>query len=173
MSLANKITLARIAAIPLILALLFLQQRAAACGLFLLASVSDVLDGMVARRRGEVTTWGKALDPIADKALYASLLISFFVLGEIPVLAFVLFLIPQVGIGVGALWLHLRSRIVQSARGVGKAAAAITFLAVFFYLLELPYRVWVLYLAIAISYVAGLDYLLAGLRATESRRKDN
>ena len=173
MSLANKITLARAALIPLILVLLFLHQRGAACGLFLLACASDVLDGMVARRRGEVTTWGKALDPTVDKALYASLLISFFTLGEIPVLAFVLFLVPQVGLGVGALWLHLRSHIVQGSRGIGKAAAALTFIAMFFYLLELPYRIWVLYVAIAASYFAGFDYLFAGLRAMGSRYRNS
>jgi CDP-diacylglycerol--glycerol-3-phosphate 3-phosphatidyltransferase len=173
MSLANKITLGRAALIPFILLLFCFHQRIAAFGLFFLACAGDVLDGMVARRRGEVTTWGKALDPLVDKALYVSLLISFFALGEISVLAFVLFLLPQVGLGVGAIWLHLRSRIVQGSRGIGKAAAAVTFIAIFFYLLELPYRMWALYGAIASSYLAGFDYLYAGLRATGSHRKDN
>lgn len=173
MSLANKITLARAALTPLILALLFLHQRGAACGLFLLACASDVLDGMVARRRGEVTVFGKALDPLVDKTLYLSLLISFFVLGEVPLLAFALFLIPQLGLGVGAIWLHFRSRFVQGSRGVGKTAAALTFIAMFFYLLELPYRIWGLYAAIGVSYLAGFDYLFAGLRAMGSRRRNS
>jgi len=78
-----------------------------------------------------------------------------------------------VGLGVGALWLHLRSHIVQGSRGIGKAAAALTFIAMFFYLLELPYRIWVLYVAIAASYFAGFDYLFAGLRAMGSHRRDS
>jgi len=177
MSLANRITLARGVLIPIIIVLLFVEQRAISLGLFLLASFGDVLDGMVARRRGEVTTWGKALDPTVDKALYLSLLASLVVLGEIPLLALILFVVPQLGLGIGALCLRLRARIVQGARWPGKLAAVLTFAAVVFLLLPLPqgvhpYRVWVLYVAIGVNYLAALDYLRCAIRATGPRGKD-
>jgi CDP-diacylglycerol--glycerol-3-phosphate 3-phosphatidyltransferase len=177
MSLANRITLARAVLIPPIVVLLFLNQRAASLGLFLLASFGDVLDGMVARRRGEVTTWGKALDPAVDKVLYLSLFVSLVVLGEISLLALILFVVPQLGLGIGALCLRIRARIVQGARGPGKLAAILTFAAMVFLLLPLPhavhpYRMWFLYAAIGVSYLTALDYLRCAIRATGSLGKD-
>jgi len=172
MSLANRITLARAALIPGVLVLLFLDQRPAAVALALLFCVGDVLDGMVARQRGEVTAWGKALDPIVDKTLYASLLASLTYLGEIPALAVVLFLVPQVGLGLGALVLQLRESRVQGARYVGKAAAGLTFLALGFLLLRWPARLLLLYVAIGATYLAGGDYLRAALRRAGDRRTD-
>jgi len=177
MSLANKITLARSALIPPILILLFLDKREAVLALFLLACLGDVLDGMAARWRGEVSSLGKALDPAVDKALYLSLFISLAVLGEIPLLALILFLVPQLGLGIGALCLRMRARMVQGARAPGKLAATLTFAAMVFLLLPLPlpihpYRVCFLYAAIGVSYLAALDYLRTAIRATESHGKD-
>jgi len=177
MSLANRITLARAVLIPPIVVLLFFDQRAPSLGLFLLASFGDVLDGMVARRRGEVTTWGKALDPAVDKVLYLSLFVSFVVLGEISLLALILFVVPQLGLGIGALCLRIRARIVQGARGPGKLAAILTFAAMVFLLLPLPhvvhpYRVWFLYATIGVSYLTALDYLRCAIRATGSLGKN-
>lgn len=177
MSLANKITLARSALIPPILILLFLDKREAVLALFLLACLGDVLDGMAARWRREVSSLGKALDPAVDKALYLSLFISLAVLGEIPLLALILFLVPQLGLGIGALCLRMRARMVQGARAPGKLAATLTFAAMVFLLLPLPlpihpYRVCFLYAAIGVSYLAALDYLRTAIRATESHGKD-
>jgi CDP-diacylglycerol--glycerol-3-phosphate 3-phosphatidyltransferase len=163
MSLANKITLVRAALIPPILILLIVEQREVAFGFFLVACLGDVLDGMVARRRGEVTTLGKALDPLVDKALYVSLLSLLVVFEVIPLLALLLFVLPQVGLGIGALFLHLQEHRVQGARIVGKSASVLTFLATAFLLLRLPYRVELFYIAIGATYLAALDYLRMAL----------
>jgi len=172
MSLANKITLARAVLIVPILILLFKGQVVWSTLLFAVASAGDVLDGMVARRRGEVTAWGKALDPAADKILYGSLLISFAVLGDVAPWAVVLFFVPQLALGVGALVVRMRAQVVQSARIPGKAAAALTFGAVFLLLLKQPFAVYFLYAGIAATYVAAVDYLMAALRAMRSGRTD-
>jgi len=103
MSLANKITIARALLIAPTVACLLMGHRTIALILFAIACASDVVDGMVARARDEVTTWGKVLDPAADKALYVALFSSLYVMGELPLLALVLFLIPQVALGLGAL----------------------------------------------------------------------
>ncbi len=168
MSLANKITLARAALIPFILIFLIVEQHEVAFGLFLVACLGDVIDGMVARRRGEVTTLGKALDPLVDKALYVSLLSLLTVFGAIPLLALLLFVIPQVGLGIGALFLHLQEHRVQGACMLGKSASVLTFLATALLLLSLshtvPYAVEIFYLAIGATYLATLDYLRMALR---------
>jgi CDP-diacylglycerol---glycerol-3-phosphate 3-phosphatidyltransferase len=84
-NLPNYITLSRIAAIPLIVWILttryFSAQQATlrvslAAGIFILASITDGLDGYLARRRGQITTMGMLLDPLADKLMIAALYIA-------------------------------------------------------------------------------------------------
>lgn len=168
MSLANKITIARAFLIAPTVICLLMGYRAVALILFVLACAGDVVDGMVARARNEITTWGKVLDPAADKALYVSLFCSLFVMGELPTVAFVLFLIPQVALGVGALVLRFGKRAVQSARVVGKLASVLSFVALALLIADwqparnvVPY---VLYAAIALTYIASFDYLRGALR---------
>lgn len=169
MSLANKITTARAGFIPFIIVLLLLSHREAALSLFFLASLGDVIDGIVARTRHEVSLLGKVLDPAVDKVLYAALIASFTVLGDIPTTALVLYFIPQIGLGIGALILHLHARRAQGARIPGKAAAVLTFIAMVFLFLSLPYRIIVLYVAIGMSYLAAVDYLRAVLSSSAAR----
>lgn len=85
MNLPNYITLSRIACIPLILWILttsrFSAQQSAlrvilASGIFILASITDGLDGYLARRRGQITTMGMLLDPLADKLMIAAVYIA-------------------------------------------------------------------------------------------------
>ena len=85
MNLPNYITLSRIAAIPLIIWVLttsyFGTEHSAervllASGIFILASITDGLDGYLARRRGQITTMGVLLDPLADKLMIAAAFIT-------------------------------------------------------------------------------------------------
>jgi len=78
LSAANKITLSRIVLIPLLLVFMVpdnVFDRWVALSIFLLASATDWLDGYVARSRGQVTTLGKLLDPVADKLLVTAALL--------------------------------------------------------------------------------------------------
>jgi len=163
MTLANMITIARIFLIVPVVYLLLAGHRLAAFLLFGVVSTSDVLDGMVARARNEVSAWGKALDPAADKALYVSLLFSLYVVGDISLLAVILFLVPQVALGVGAIALRVKRRAVQGARMIGKAAALLCFLAIAFLIIGWPGGRGLFYAAIALTYVATLDYFRTGM----------
>ncbi|MDP9127268.1 MAG: CDP-diacylglycerol--glycerol-3-phosphate 3-phosphatidyltransferase [Pseudomonadota bacterium] len=85
-SLANRLTVSRIVVIPLILVLLFLQQEWAewiALVLFVAAGITDLLDGYVARRDGQVSMIGEFLDPIADKLLVAAVILLLVYNGHI------------------------------------------------------------------------------------------
>ena len=164
MSLANKITIGRALLIGPTVVCLLMGHRTAALILFGIACAGDVLDGMVARVRNEITTLGKVLDPAADKALYVALFCSLYVMGELPTLAFVLFLIPQVALGLGAFVLRFRKRAVQSARITGKAASGVSFIALAFLIALWPGAIAILYVAIALTYIASFDYLRGALR---------
>jgi CDP-diacylglycerol--glycerol-3-phosphate 3-phosphatidyltransferase len=85
MNLPNSITMSRIAMIPLLLWILSPhfpwrgssgEQEIAASVLFVLASITDGLDGYLARKRGQITTMGMLLDPIADKVMVTAALIA-------------------------------------------------------------------------------------------------
>ena len=169
MSLANKITIGRALLIAPTVAFLLMGYRTIALILFAVACAGDVVDGMVARARNEITTWGKVLDPAADKALYVSLFCSLYVMGDLPTLAFVLFLVPQVALGIGALVLRFgQKRAVQSARIIGKAASFVSFIALAFLIAQWPAAIIILYVAIGLTYIALADYLLGALRIQSS-----
>lgn len=164
MSLANKITLARALLIAPTVICLLTGYRTVALILFVIACIGDIVDGMVARARNEITTWGKVLDPAADKALYVSLFCSLFVMGEIRILPFALFLFPQVALGLGALVLRFGKQAVQSARIVGKVASLTSFFALAFLIARWPGAMILLYAAIVLTYVASADYLRGAIR---------
>ena len=84
MTTASKITLVRVAMIPLFMALLLLGYRWIALAVFILASVTDFVDGYVARHYNQVSDFGKFLDPLADKLLVTACMLIFVQWGRMP-----------------------------------------------------------------------------------------
>ncbi len=164
MSVANKITIGRAAFIAPIVATFMLGLREIALGLFLIASAGDVLDGVMARSRNEVSKLGKILDPAIDKILYDSLAVSMYVIEEIPLVLLVLFFVPQLGLAVGALLLHFSSGEVQGARILGKAASFLTFIAMSLLIIDVGPSLILFAVAVGMTYAAGIDYLLGAMR---------
>lgn len=154
---ANGLTLLRVGLVgPLVWAVLS-HRWTLGLGLFLGGVATDILDGWVARRE-KPTLLGQFLDPLADKVFYFTLAVAFHVVGRLPLLAVVLTLIPQLGIGLGAVVLWPRRRELR-ARWTGKAAAALTALASGLLFLT-PHGLEVYWAAVAAQFVAGLYYLI-------------
>lgn len=84
MTTASKITLVRVAMIPIFMVLLLLGYRWAALAVFILASVTDFVDGYVARHYNQVSDFGKFLDPLADKLLVTACMLIFVEWGRMP-----------------------------------------------------------------------------------------
>ena len=118
MNLPNKLTLLRVLMIPLFLALLYFQSWPhhwlAALVVFALASITDALDGNIARSRGLVTDFGKFMDPLADKLLVTAALMGFVDLLRVP--GWVVFLIVARELTVTGL------RTIAADKGVVIAA---------------------------------------------------
>ena len=81
LNIPNIITLGRLMAVPVTVWLILNNYILAAFGLFVMAGVSDAIDGFLAKRWGQVTEFGKYLDPLADKALLVSIYITLGVQG--------------------------------------------------------------------------------------------
>lgn len=85
MNLPNKLTIFRVILIPVFILLFFLADSPwYAAGVFVLASLTDTADGMIARKYNLVTTFGKFADPLADKLLVASAMICMVQTGVLP-----------------------------------------------------------------------------------------
>ncbi|MGY4707772.1 CDP-alcohol phosphatidyltransferase family protein [Candidatus Bipolaricaulota sp. J31] len=133
---------------------------------FLLGFLSDLLDGYLARTRREVTAAGKILDPLADKLLFFGVFVSFALLGRIPGGALWGYLVPQLGLGVGALYLYFARREIRSAEIPGKAAAGATALAAFA-LYWTPWGREIFWVAVGANVLSALYYLFKLPRARD------
>lgn len=171
---ANVVTLVRFLLVPLVVIALLLDTggggwRWVAAGMFLLAAATDRLDGWLARRLGQVTDWGKLVDPIADKALVGTALIALSALGDLPWWVTVVILVRELGVTV-LRFAVLRYAVIAASPG-GKAKTVLQTIGITLFLLpldSLPDAVrvvaWVvLGAAVVLTVVTGLDYLRRGL----------
>ena len=84
MNTANKLTLLRVFLVPIFMALLLMEGtifKIGALVIFIIASITDALDGYIARSRNQITTFGKFVDPLADKVLTTAAFMCFLVMG--------------------------------------------------------------------------------------------
>lgn len=160
-SLANVLTIIRLGLVGPVVWSVVAQRWELGLGLFLVAVATDILDGWVARQE-RPTLSGQVLDPLADKVLAFALSVAFHVAGRLPWLAVALGAIPPVGIGIGTVVLWRRRKELR-ARWAGKAAAALTALAIGVLFLT-PQGVWLYWAAIAAQFGAGLYYLFQQAR---------
>lgn len=164
MTLANWLTLLRLLAIGPAVHLTLRGELRWGFAAFAVGFLTDLLDGYLARARREVTPAGKVLDPVADKLLFVGVFVSFAVRGTVPWGALMGYLVPQLGIGIGALYLYLRRREVRSAELPGKAAAGATALAAFA-LYWTPWGEGFFWGAVGANVLSALYYLIRLLRA--------
>ncbi|MDY0946515.1 CDP-diacylglycerol--glycerol-3-phosphate 3-phosphatidyltransferase [Frigoribacterium sp. CFBP9039] len=171
-NIANIITVVRILMAPLFMAWLLIDDgadgslRIAAAALFVVAILTDSLDGMLARGLDLVTDFGKIVDPIADKVLIGGALVSLSILGELPWWVTALILVREIGITVFRFAV-IRDRVIPASRG-GKLKTVLQAVAVTLALFPLwnllgPGMHWVngvlMTAAVVATLVSGLDYL--------------
>jgi len=180
LNLANLLTLSRLVLVPLFVIALFTGDgadttwRAIATGLFAIASATDQLDGWVARKYGLITDFGKIADPIADKALTGAALVGLSALGELGWWVTVVIAVREIGVTLLRFWV-IRHGVIPASRG-GKAKTMAQIAAIVAYLLPLPVGAdpvrWALMgLALVLTVVTGVDYLVRALKLRAAGRR--
>ncbi len=169
MNLANKITLLRIALVPIVTAFLYLNfphSEFFAAALFLLAASTDTMDGYFARKRNEITKFGKFLDPLADKLLVIATLVALVEIGRIPAWIAIVIISREVII-TGFRAIAASDGVVIAAGIWGKVKTTVQIIAIVALILEnIPFR-WIgfpfdfiaIYLAVVITIFSGIDYI--------------
>ena len=166
MTLANKITVLRIIAIPFFVIALLEHFTLWAQALFVLSVFSDALDGTIARMRGERTPLGTFLDPMADKLLLLSAYTTLTYLGQFPLWVFVAVLSRDVLILMGwSLVYVLTANRKIEPRPLGKITTFLQMLlvvGVLFHIQPPYYRHLLLHLTIAATLISAIDYVWMG-----------
>ena len=129
--------------------------------IFVIASITDIVDGKVARKYGLVTRFGKLWDPIADKALTGMALVGLSIIGELPWWITIVVLVREWGITL-LRFLILKYGVMAANRG-GKLKTVMQSIAIVMYLLPLPswlhvVGVVVMWVALILTVLTGLDY---------------
>ena len=177
LNLPNVLTVLRILAVPVIVVALLDETPngdVVAAVVFALAAISDGLDGYLARSRDAVTTFGKLMDPIADKLLIVAALISLVSLGRLA--AWVAMVIIAREFAVTALRaIAAEQGVVISASWLGKAKTILQVAAVFGLIIWEPAPLAIdllVYAAVAVTVISGADYFLGIRRRIEQERQE-
>jgi CDP-diacylglycerol--glycerol-3-phosphate 3-phosphatidyltransferase len=166
----NALTLLRIVMIPFFAYFLLADSggnegyRTAAAVIFVVASITDFLDGYIARKQGIVTTFGKVADPIADKALTGTALIGLALLDDLPWWVVVVILTREILVTLLRFWV-IKHGVISAGRG-GKLKTVAQMIAITLFLLPSipdPVRWWAMGIAVVLTVVSGLDYVRKAL----------
>ncbi|GIH92016.1 CDP-diacylglycerol--glycerol-3-phosphate 3-phosphatidyltransferase [Planobispora siamensis] len=174
-NIANVVTVIRLAMVPFFTVCLFLPGtgwRVTALVVFLVASLTDLLDGELARRYGLVTDFGKIADPIADKALIGAALISLSILGELTWWATAVIIGRELGVTM-LRFAVLRHGVIPASYG-GKVKTVLQILAITFYMWPgVPDLVrWItMGAAVLVTVGTGVDYVVRAIKLRQVARR--
>ncbi len=180
-NLPNVLTLVRILLIPVFVMLLIdpTPDRALAAAIvFVVAAVTDLLDGYVARKTGQITKLGRLLDPIADKLLVLSALILLVQVDRVSALVAILIIAREVAV-TGLRAIAASEGLIMSAEVTGKYKMALQVIAIVLLVLEGTVvetignlhlaGIVTLYLSLILGYVSGAQYVWSFWRQVGAR----
>lgn len=174
MNLPNKLTILRAIMIPFFLVFLYMSVmeghdfgwfKWVALGVFIAASLTDMLDGKIARKYNLVTNFGKFMDPLADKLLVCSALIALSDIGRMPAWI-VIVIIARDFIISGFRLVAAEKGVVIAAGWSGKIKTTVQMIMVCFLVADLGGKVFyvidqvLIYIALVLTIVSLLDYLV-------------
>lgn len=164
MNVPNMITTVRFLLIPVFILLFFSDLAHANMFSFLiilLAGLSDMLDGYLARRNGQVTEMGKLLDPLADKLMMITVIFCFVVDGRVSWLAAGVYFIRDIGMILGSTFFHFRGKKeIPAANLFGKVTTFAFYVVFLMIMFQWPYHQEALWMVIIFSFITTLVYAI-------------
>ena len=163
LNLPNTLTVLRILLVPVVIVALLDETPngdAIAAGVFALAALTDGLDGYFARSRGAVTTFGKLMDPIADKLLVTAALVALVSLNRLEAWVTVVIIAREFAV-TGLRGLAAEQGVVIQASWLGKVKTALQIAAIIALIVFEPAPLSVdllVYAAVAATVISGVDY---------------
>ena len=166
MNLPNKLTVGRVLAVPVFIVVLMLGHYYASAVIFVLASLTDMLDGIIARKCGLVTNFGKIMDPLADKLLVMSALVCLVELGDVPAWMVIVILAREFAV-TGLRAAAAADGVVIAAGITGKIKTILQMVAITalllknwpFYYIGVPFAAIMLWAAVAMTVISGVEYV--------------
>lgn len=159
----NYLSIARLIFAPIIGHLLYWGYQTWALMLIIIAYLLDVIDGYVARKFHQESEFGKIIDPIADKVMYAFIAFALLLNGLLPLWFFIFYLLRDLLILTGSFLFAKRIREIPKSNFWGKFSAftvAITLLGI---ILKMPFfNPYALIIALILSYVSTIIYFKIG-----------
>lgn len=182
MNLANKLTLLRIFLVPVFLIFFLVEGidygTIVATIVFIVASITDQLDGHIARSRNQITTFGKFMDPLADKLLVTAVFVCLVQIGMIPAWAVIIILSREFAVS-GLRSIAASNGLVIAASWWGKIKTVTQMLAILLFLLNVNIMTIgntnllvnffpgflvasniVFYICVVITIISGIDYFI-------------
>lgn len=167
MNTANKLTLLRVAMIPAFLSVLYLRVPGSnywALTIFVVASLTDTLDGYIARHYHQTTDFGKFMDPLADKCLVTAAMLWFVEIGQMPGWALLVVIVREFGVSGLRMVAADKGRVI-AAGWSGKVKTASTMICIV--LMLLPIGFWVNNICVAVivltTIYSGVEYFMKNL----------
>ncbi len=163
MNLPNKLTMARIFAVPVFVVLYMMKLYIPACIVFILASLTDMLDGHIARKYNMVTNFGKIMDPLADKILVYAAFCLMVADGTVPAWMLIIILFREFAVS-GLRTVAASEGIVIAAGMTGKIKTVLQMFAVPVLLLQIPGIIStigqiLLWASLVMTIVSGTEYI--------------
>ena len=177
LNLPNALTLLRILAVPVVVVALLGETPngdVIAAIVFALAAATDGLDGYIARSRESVTTFGKLMDPLADKLLIVGALLSLVSLNRLEAWIAMVIIAREVAVTI-LRTIAAERGLVISASWLGKAKTVLQIAAVIALIATNPAPAWVdilVYLALVVTVLSGADYFFGLRKRIEEQQRE-
>lgn len=167
MNTANKLTMLRVFMIPAFLLVLYLQVPGAtywAMAIFIVASITDWVDGYIARNYNQTTDFGKFMDPLADKCLVTAAMLWFVDIGQMPGWALLIVIVREFAISGVRMQAANKGRVIAAAWS-GKVKTASTMVCIVLMFLPIGQMLNSICVAIIVltTIYSGVEYIMKNL----------
>jgi len=146
-------------------------------GIFIFSGVIDVADGYIARKLGQITAFGKIVDPLADKLMQSAAILCLFMSKKIPIWIFLLFVSKELFLMFGYLFFYRKTKLITQSSWYGKAGSVLIYAAVIFVAFlkdRFPTAALILFVcAVAWAFVSLCMYIVERKKEADALKKND